>query len=313
VNRPGGVTVSAVFLILGSMFVALIGVAMLFARSFAPPTTPQPPFFETIMIVSACLFFVLALWGGLAAFGLFRMRPWARLSILVIGALLMIFFGISLAMFLFATQQMPEFQTSGRAGSILGVFVGIYSIPILAGLWWLIYFNRAPVKAAFLEGVQAPTGPVRPLSITVIAWHLVAFAVLTPLALWIHFPALLLGMFLTGWAAALVYCGYAIIELFIGVGLLRLKPWSLTAAVWFCLFVMLNSVVFAFVPDTNAKLLAAMKSMFPDISASAGSIEPTPPILNAAIGVLMAALPLYYFVTRKRAFLDAGRKSEVAE
>jgi hypothetical protein len=182
----------------------------------------------------------------------------------------------------------------------------------LLGVWWLIYFNRAAVKTAFLAGVplSEQEGPHRPLSIAVIAWHLVAFGLLTPISFWFRFPALVLGMFLTGWAAVLVYCVYAIVELSIGVGLLRFKPWSLNAAIWFCIFLILNSIVFAFVPNTNAKILAAVQGIFPDVSASAGAVELPPPILNATLGVLFAALPLFYLVTRRRAFLDAGRKSE---
>lgn len=312
-NRPAGVTVSAVFLVLGSLFVALMGVVMPFARSFAPPTTPQPPFFGTIMLVASGMFFGLALWGVLAGVGLFRMRPWARISILVIGALLVIFCGLSIAVLLFVIQQTPELEGTGRAGSIIGVLVGSYLIPILVGLWWLIYFNRAVVKAAFLEGAPAPTGPVRPLSIAVIAWHLVAFGLLTLIPLWFRFPALFLGMLITGWSAALVYCVFAIVELSVGVGLLRLRPGSLTAAVWLFIFAMLNSITFALLPNSNAKMLSAMQSIAPNISSSAVTVTLPSPILNAALGVLMMAVPLFYLVTRKQAFLEAGRKSEIAK
>jgi hypothetical protein len=312
-NRPGGVTVSAVFLILGSLFTALIGVFMLFARSFVPPTTPQPPFLTAIMYAWAGMCFAFALWGVLSGVGLFRMRPWARLSTLVIGALLVIFFGFSMAILIFVKQQMSELRAAGSADTILGFVVAIYLIPILLGVWWLIYFNFGQVKKAFLEGVQVPTGPVRPLSITVIAWHLVAIAVLAPISLWLRFPAFVLGMVFTGWAAIVIYCFFAAAGLSIGVGLLRFKPWSLTAAIWFCYFGMLNSIVSALVPNAYANMLTAMKGMLPEVSASAGMMEPPPPLLNAAGGVLLMALPLFYLVTRKQAFLDAGRAAEAAK
>ena len=89
-SRPAGVTVSAVFLILGSVLTALTGATMLFVPSFDSPTTPQLPFHNAIMVGTAVLLFGCALWGVLTAVGLFCMRRWARISILVIGALLVI-------------------------------------------------------------------------------------------------------------------------------------------------------------------------------------------------------------------------------
>ncbi|HEV8385754.1 MAG TPA: hypothetical protein VGQ11_12855, partial [Candidatus Acidoferrales bacterium] len=224
-NRPAGVTVSAVFLILGSVLTALMGLLMLLARSIAPPVPSQPPFYDAIMVASSVTFLGFAVWGGLTAAGLFRMRRWARISILVIGALVVIFCSGSLAILLFVSRQMPEFEASGRAGTILGVMIGMYVVPMLLGLWWLIYFNLAAVKATFLQGVAPDESPRRPLSIAVIAWHFVAFGLLTPISLWMHFPAFFLGMVLTGWLAVLVYSIYSVLELSIGVGLLRLRPW----------------------------------------------------------------------------------------
>jgi len=304
-SRPAGVTVSAVFLILGSAFLALMGVFMLLARSFVPPNTPEPPFAKAMMIFMDIVFFGTALWGVLTAVGLFRMRRWARLSILVIGALLVIFCGLSLVMLLVVTRLVPEFESARGMSMVVGVMSTIYLIPIAFGIWWLIYFNRAAVKAAFLQGYVPAEGPRRPLSIAVIAWHLVAFGLLTPMSmLWMQLPAIFLGMVLTGWAAALVYWIYAILEISIGVGLLRLKPWSQTAAVWFLVFGMVNGVASAFVPDINVKLLAAMQAFMP-----AGANVPAVPApwLNAIFAVLLMGIPVWYLVTRKQAFLEAGR------
>lgn len=311
-NRPAGVTISAVFLILGSVLTALVGGVMFLAHSLAPPTTPQPPFANFIMYATSALFFGCAVWGAFTVAGLFRMRRWARISILIIGALAAIFCGLSLAMLYFVAQQVPQFEFRGRAGMILGIVTVLYSLPILVGLWWLIYFNSAPVKAAFLEGYVPPRGPQRPLSIAVIAWHFVVFGMLTPVALWYHLPAFLFGLLLTGWTAALIYCSLAVIELWIGIELLRLKARALTAAACFLVFGMVHSVVVAFIPDSAAKISAAMRSLSPEVASQAGAITPPSPILNALLGVLLMALPLYYLVTRREAFLAVSRaKSEI--
>ncbi len=149
-SRPAGVTVSAVFLILGCVLTILMGVLMVLANSIVPSATPQQPLAKAMMVFMAVVFFGFALWGLLTAVGLLRMRRWARISILVIGVLLVFICGLSLAMILFVTQQMPEIESTGRTGSIIGIMLGVYLIPILLGLLWLIYFNRAAVKGALL-------------------------------------------------------------------------------------------------------------------------------------------------------------------
>ena len=172
-SRPAGVTVCAVFLILGSLLTALMGAFLIFAQSFLPQTTPQVPFVRAVMIGMDLFFIACAAWGLVTSLGLFRMWHWARLSILVVGALLLIFGSLSLVMILVVAQFVPEMQSSPQAGAVMGMLIGVYAVPILMGLWWVIYFNRATVKAAFLKGAPAATGPVRPLSIAVIAWHAV--------------------------------------------------------------------------------------------------------------------------------------------
>ncbi len=146
-----------------------------------------------------------------------------------------------------------------------------------------------------------------------IAWHLVAFGLLTPIALWFHSPALVLGMLWKGWAAAFVYCVFTVLQLAIGVGLLRLKPWSRNAAIWFCILGMVNSIAFALVPNARGKMITAMKEISPYFSEAASSVQLPDPILNAAGGVMFMALPLFYLITRGQAFLEAGSKSDIAK
>jgi len=311
-NRPAGVTVSAVFLILGSVPTALMGAFMLFAHSFVPPTTLQPPFVKAIMVITAAVFFGCALWGLLTAIGLFRMRRWARISILVIGALLVIFCGLSLVMLLAMPLFMPEIESSRGLGMVMGMMITIYLVPIVLGLWWLIYFNRAAVKAEYLQGVVLDEGPRRPLSIAVIAWHLVVFGIMIiPFALF-DWPAYLFGMVLTGWAAKLTYLVFGVAQLVIGVGLLKLKPWSHAAAVWFCIYAMVHGVVFAFLPDKAARLAEFMQHYPPEFRVDTSMLTDSMFWLGAVVTWLTFGTVLWYLFTRKKAFLDAGKPPQAA-
>ncbi len=313
-GRPAGVTASAVFLILGSVLTALMGVFMLIAPSFVPPNTPQPPFARAIMVITAAVFFGCALWGVLTAVGLFRMRRWARISILVIGALLVIFCGLSLVMLLAIPQFMPEFESTRGMGMVMGIMATIYLIPIAFGIWWLIYFNREAVRAAFLQGFVPDEGPRRPLSIAIIAWHAIAFGLMTAPGVLTQFPAVIFGILLTGWAAKSIYLLFGVALLAIGIGLLKLKPWGHTAAVWFCIFVMVHSVVIAFLPDKSARFAEMMKYYPPEFRADTKALAFADSFLwlGEVFAWVTFGTVLWYLFTRKKAFLEAERASRAA-
>jgi hypothetical protein len=48
-------------------------------------TMPQPGFLTAVIFVEALLVLAMAVWGFITFAGLLRMRPWARVSMLVIG------------------------------------------------------------------------------------------------------------------------------------------------------------------------------------------------------------------------------------
>jgi hypothetical protein len=311
-SRPAGVTISAVFLILGSVLTALIGVFMLLAPSFVPPTTPQPPFAKAIVVITAVVFFGCALCGVLTAVGLFRMRRWARISILVIGALLVILCALSLVMLLLFPLLDPSLKAIEGADRVIGMMIGIYLVPMLLGLWWLIYFNRAAVKAEFPHGVVPGVGPRRPLSIAVIAWHLIAFGIMMiPFALF-AWPAYLFGIVLTGWTAKLTYFVFGVAQLVVGVGLLKLKPWSHTAAVWFCIYAMVHGVVFAFLPDKAARLAEFLQHFPPKFRVDTPLLKLTDSMFwfSAVATWLTFGTALWYLLTRKKAFLKAAKAAQ---
>jgi hypothetical protein len=311
-GRPAGVTVSAVFLILVSLVTALMGAAMLFARFFVPPTTPQPPFLKAVMVITAAVFFGSALWGVLTAVGLFRMRRWGRTSILVIGALLVFFCGLSLVMLPVMSMFVPELESTGGMSTVMGFMMAFYLIPILLGLWWLIYFNRAAVKAVFLQRSVPDEGPRQPLSIAVIAWHAVVFGIVTvPLCL-SNWRAYIFGILLTGWPAKLAFLVIGAAELIIGAGLLKLKPWSHTAAVWFCIYTMVQCVVFAFLPNKAARMEEMMKYYPPEWRADPSLTMDVMFWFGAVFSLLTFATVLWYLFTRKKAFLEAGKAAQAA-
>ncbi len=309
-NRPAGVTISAVFLILGSALTLLVGLVAPFAHSLVPSENPEPPSAQAMMVFLAVVFCVCAVWGLVTAVDLFRMRSWARISILVIGALLVIFCGLSLLMILVVPQFVPELESTPGAGIVTVLMIVIYLLPIVMGIWWLIYFNRVAVKAAFLHGFVPDKGPSRPLSIAVIAWHAVAFGILTIPYAFSSWPAFFFGIVLMGWAAKLTYFFFGAAELAIGAGLLKWKPWGHTAAVWFCTFTMVLNTMSAFLPDKAARMNELLREHPPEFQGDPALLMGFLYWFIVVITWPTFGAALWYLFTRKKAFLEAGKAAQ---
>jgi uncharacterized membrane protein (DUF2068 family) len=103
-KRPVGVVVTAVLLILGSLYLLLMAGIMALSGAFMPtaaggaairgaipraiqgaPVSAQPAWMNGFMLVIAAICLGLAAWGIITTVGLFRLRRWARYSALVIG------------------------------------------------------------------------------------------------------------------------------------------------------------------------------------------------------------------------------------
>jgi len=112
------------------------------------------------------------------------------------------------------------------------VFLGMaafYGLLSLIGAWWLVYFNLRPVGTAFaagdprlMEGRAEPAGsaPWR-VVIMVWAWLLLFGALFYPLAIWARMPLFLFGVVVRGTAATTVLLGLMVVQIVLGVGLLR--------------------------------------------------------------------------------------------
>src|SRR5579859_2412818 len=84
-KRPFGVIASAIFTLLGSLLMfalfALMGVATLVSKDMPPEAKLGLP-------LALALFGGLGAWGITTAIGLFRLRNWARISIIVFSVFL---------------------------------------------------------------------------------------------------------------------------------------------------------------------------------------------------------------------------------
>lgn len=157
-NRSAGVTPSGVVVLIGCGFVILVGVSMLaglflvdFSKVSAesPGAVVVPPkFINGIFIFSAFFEFGFAAWGIITAVGLFRLRAWARTSMLVFSGMLVAFRLMGVP-FLLAMPMQPG--TPEPAARMARIFMSVLYLSLaVLGTFWLYFFNRTSVKKQFL-------------------------------------------------------------------------------------------------------------------------------------------------------------------
>jgi hypothetical protein len=156
-NRSAGITVIAILAFIGSAL--LLGLAVLLAITMVATPTPfpndaqlSPMFFKVFRVVIPLFYLVPAVWGIVTALGLLQLRNWARISTIVFSVLLMVFgaFGMLTAMVLFLKPP-PGNGLDPKMFSVIGVVSAVFALAQIGiGIWWMVFFNRANVKAQFL-------------------------------------------------------------------------------------------------------------------------------------------------------------------
>ena len=282
-NRSAGTTVVAILQIIGSALLLLLAAFMAFAMIMATPPSNDPrlpPMYFTMMRIVLPLFYAVpAVWGIVTAVGLLQLKNWARISTIVISILLIVFgvFGILTSM-VFFLKPPPTAGVDPKIFTIIGAVTAIFSLAqIGVGIWWMVFFNRASVKAQFqpqlfpfpqpghsglpydinmpysatpppprwllrkpcyfarrrgpadvapvpTPPIAAPQRPTRPLSISIIAWFMLASCIFVPFIIFLHPPAVLFATILSGWPASVFMLVSAALNIYIGIALLKMKP-----------------------------------------------------------------------------------------
>jgi hypothetical protein len=174
-RRPAGVILSAIVLGFAAALLLLLAAATFLGAMMMghapPPTTLSPGVATpppTILIATvgaiACFYLALAVWAIATLVGLIRMRPWARISIMIIGAGLGCL-GLFSALGCFAMpllmQSMPMPPTANPA-VVHAIFLGMAVVSLLVaalGITWLVYFALRRTREAFIP-TPLPSAPV---------------------------------------------------------------------------------------------------------------------------------------------------------
>ena len=297
---------SAVLAIAGSLATLAIGGAMLFGTLKAPPpaTGPaMPPFpLAAIGIVMAALSAALSGWGISTAIGIFRRRQWARISIVVFAVLLTFIGASTFLAILFMRLPAQEGVSQSMMDAIRWGMAGLYGVLAAIGVWWLVLFNLSSTKEYFAQ--HAPSQPPsRPLSVSMIGWYLLISSPFLAAMAVVRMPAFVFGAVITGWGGLAVYTLFAGAQIYLGTGLLRLREQARLGTIgYFCLMA-LNSAITMGLPGYAAKMQIAMREMPKLFPAGVPPQMPQPGWLFVLIGIAFAAVPIWFLVRRRAAFV----------
>ncbi|HEV7522860.1 MAG TPA: hypothetical protein VGP89_17290 [Candidatus Angelobacter sp.] len=351
-NRSAGITVVAVLAMIGSalflLMAVLIAVIMVVAPTPTPNDFPLPPqLFKAFKVMLPLFYAAPATWGILTAFGLLRLKNWARISTIVFSFLLILFGACGMLGAVSFFLIPPAANGLDPKGVLfIGLTMAVFSVcQIGIGIWWLVFFNRANIKAQFVtmpllvaaerEGLLYPTnlpystsapppGPPialskptgRPLSISIIAWYLLAVCIVIPFSLALHAPTVLFTAILTGWRSAMFFVVLGGLHIYTGTALLRMKPAGRLIGIGYFVFNFLNIAVFYFAPGSRARIarfLDSQQSMFPWMASSKAASpfqHDLIPLLvaGAVVGLALSLVPVYFLAAAKPAFDQAARR-----
>jgi multisubunit Na+/H+ antiporter MnhE subunit len=319
-KKSAGVIVSGVLAILGSVAsIAFGGFAVLLAILFRTnpdlvaqqQTVPMPFSFTAVLFVEAAVFVAIGIFGIVAAIGLLRLRNWARISFVVFGGILCFLCIVGVFMTLLIMLVLPQSLPSDPnvpPGILTAVFVFYLVVELLVGalaVWWLVYFTRRNIKEQFMTPAEASLSLRGPLSVTIIAWLLLVGGALSVLYLPFSFPIVLFGVVFHGWMARIVMVVYAGVGLLAGAGMLRWRPRAHSVAVGIYIFGLVNAISYYIIPGAFERMNDAFLEMVPQAQGS--QVLPSDIFykFGMLIGVLGAAVALWFLLTRRKAFLDA--------
>jgi hypothetical protein len=245
------VTAAAVVSLLWSIVSLLFGVGFAFA-AFVQPATPSPiGSFKVYMLSLAAFTMGLSALGIATAIGLFRLRPWARTSILIFSGIVAPMCLLTTAlMFFVPLPPTPEFP--GGEPTLRAIVIAIYALPLLITTWWLIQFSSATTKAAFASD---GAGQSRPLIVLIVGWGNVigGAACLVPVV--IGMPAFALGFVLRDGVARGFYFAFGALSVWLGWELLKMKERARILTLgWFGL-VALNTAYATLSPTARARMI----------------------------------------------------------
>ncbi len=303
-KRSISVTLVGIVALMGSLFTLLgIFAAAVFTFSSAFNPDMSVPGAKAGGLIGLAFLLLLSIWGIATGIGVFFLKGWARISIIVFGV-----FVIFVGFFGGVTILMMPLHSSGPNAvdafmAIKAAIAAFYLLIGAIGLWWVLLFNSRSVKTQFASDHLVEDA--RPVSISIIAWLFIVGCLFLPLSLVMRWPMVFLGLLLTGRTAAFMFALLTVFQFYVGMGLLRLNPRSRVLAIYYSVWGALNGILLYALPGREARLGAMMKAIPTHFDQPTPSITSIPywPIEVMILAIMI--IQVYFLITRKPAFYSS--------
>lgn len=340
-RRRVGLVLAAVVLALMTAFWLLCGFVTIFGAVFIRP--PQAAQYPAIWGVQAGVGIVVLLLSGLCAWvvvGLFRLKNWARVGVVVVGAVVAFYSLATGAIFcVMAFVNLDAFMPPGAPkvspALMRGVFIAMGAVSFLfalVGVWWLVYFNLRRVRALFAAsganpvpdrvvpapaaagGVwvdrAAPKRSVVEILLIVLAVLYFWGAAVGVISAFLRTPFFMFGHVLRGASAAVLMLALAVFKLWLGIGLLRRVK-----AAWIGALALNSWILLYGVTMISPGIRASMLNYQDEIARNSHfGLPPNPPlnhllagpiyVFSAVICVLMAGA-IFWLLLRAKPLFEA--------
>jgi hypothetical protein len=147
-----------------------------------------------------------------------------------------------------------------------------------------------------------------PLGITAIGLYMLFGACLMPIniyrGIYLGAPAFLAGVDFRGGAAMAFFLAMGMADAIIGIGLLRLAPWSRMVAIYFFMFRAANMVITFLLPGSRARFEDGIAATQAALGQS--SVRRSPIWFGPVLELAVMALALWVLFAQKKAFPAPG-------
>ena len=197
-KRSFGISLAAVLCALGALIGILFTGLMVVSLLLNPRAIPAPGVSIATPMIVATIGIAFTFWAIATAVGLWKLRTWARWSVLVYAGFLL-FTNLSSG-FVMAVVPLPPVPNApvpnapnGMMQTIRYGLVGFYGLLAVLSGAWLVYFTRDSVKSQFAGANPVPEPSRRPISISIVGYMLLIFGVIGLWSVFTPIPAILLG------------------------------------------------------------------------------------------------------------------------
>lgn len=335
--------VAILLALFGALSCALTGFALLLLPELQRinPASAMLPQIRMMTAVFMLMMLAVSIFGIFVGIGVIRRRNWARISILIWGGLMtffcLMFVAFSLVTFSsMSSMQLPNMNSAQASGMMhfMSIFMAVfYGIPAVIGIWWLILFTRPRVVAAFTNPVSyapeidasgfphlangqpapAQNKSTCPIPLAIVAGFMIFGGVCSLAFLFFPFPSgiplFFFGHAFAGASVKIYMVAFGLLSGIAGVGVLKLKPWALYAAIGIQLLSLLNCATTFLAPAYMPTMRAAIEKMSSQNPAFAtGSPLMSDSYFRAIMVVtsLFVALLLAILLWQRSHFLEAA-------